>query len=167
MVRIPVVTLGSTIASVLQFIVVVGILVPALATHTQTGAGIVPGNYLQHLNGTIGYLNQSFITPTGANSLQQQMSGVISASANAINPGILQSLGGLAFIPAAFGAFMNSMWNLPGVVINLFSSIFTNTGAVILPFSMFLISAAFLSYFTMIFAFKLLTPITKVEIEDV
>lgn len=175
----PVVTLGSTIAAILQFIVVVGILMPAMLTHTQTGQTIlgpgnfvngnfIPANYVQHLNGTIAYLNQSYLSVSGPNSLQQQMATVVSNTASNINPGILQTLGGLAFIPSAFGFFMNAIYNEPGIIFSLFGSLLSGQGAyIVLPFSVFLISAAILSYFVIIYAMKLMTPISKVEIEDV
>lgn len=171
--------MGSVVASILQFVVVVGILIPVMLTHTTSGQTIfgqgnfingnfIPANYVQHLNGTIQYINQSYLAVSGPNSLQQQMASVVTTSANNINPGILQTLGGLAFIPAAFGLFMNSIFNIPGTITSLWSSLVTGQGAyVVLPFSVLLLSGAITSYFVIIFAMKLITPITKVETEDV
>lgn len=172
-------TLESTVVAVLQFMAVVGILLPVLLTHTQTGQTIfgqgnyVSGNFVApnsivHLQGTLGSLNQTYFVSTGKYSLQQQMSNVVSNSSN-INAGVLQNLGGLAFIPAAFGLFMNSIVSLPNTLFTIIGIIFSGyLGAyVVVPVSILLISGVFATYFVVGFAWKVLTPITKVEIPDV
>lgn len=164
----PSITIGSTTASVIQFVVVMTILSTVLNTHTSSGAGILPIGTANELNGLVNATNQTFISTTSQNSLQTQLRGQYNYSANQINPGILQTLGGLAFIPAAFGQFMLTLWSIPRTMIFIFQTLLTfQSPYVLLPFSVMALSAGLMAYYVMFFVYKLFTPITKTEIEEI
>ena len=164
----PSITIGSTTASVIQFVVVMTILSTVLNTHTTTGAGILPYNTANELNGLVNQTNQTFISTQSQNSLQTQLRTQYNYSANQINPGILQTLGGLAFIPAAFGSFMLTLWSIPRTMIFIFQTLLTfQSPYVLLPFSVMALSAGLMAYYVMFFVYKLFTPITKTEIEEI
>lgn len=161
-------TIGSTFAAVLQFVVIVGVLIPMLITHTDLGGGVLPVNTINHLNGTMNMTNQSYIATSGQNSLRVQMGTAYNQSANNATAGSLQQLGGLAFIPSAWGKLMSVFYNMPGTVNTLITSLLNfQSPYVIFPFSVFVISAALMGYMTFMFILKGLTAITKVELEDV
>ena len=182
----PAFTLSSTIASILQFLAVMVVLSVVINTHTTSGAGVIPINIGVNctagplgdptnamcvgssLNGTINLTSQNYLSTSNQNSLTVQM-GKVYAGSNNINTGILQQFGGLAFIPAAFGAFMDALWNIPKTAISVFEMAATFNGSYIpvLPFSAMMLSGILMAYYVTEFVFKMLTPITKVEVGDI
>ena len=182
----PAFTLSSTIASILQFLAVMVVLSVVINTHTTSGAGVIPMNtgvnctagplgdptnamcIGSHLNGTINLTSQNYVSSENQNSLRVQMTKVYSGS-NVINLPLLQQFGGLAFIPAAFGAFMDALWNIPKTAISVFEMAATFNGSYIavLPFSAMALSGILMAYFVIEFVFKMLTPVTKVSVGDI
>lgn len=170
----PSMTFGTMISSIVQFIVIVGILTPVLLLTTVGGGGVLTPGFAASFNGVVTNSSNFFVNPTGA--LQVGLSQETVANANGIagGAGVLSSIGGLAFIPAAFGEFINLMYRSPGIMLAMFSTLLTpgavGSGAYVnlsLIASMTIISGAFMAYCVAIFAMKLITPIVKTEVEDV
>lgn len=170
----PSMTIGTMLASVLQFIVIVGVLAPVLLLTTVGGGGVLTPGFAASFNGVVTNSSGFFVNPNG--DLQSGLSSITAQNANGLagGAGVLSSLGGLAFIPAAFGSFINLLFRSPGIMLAMFSTLLTpgavGSGAYVnlsLIASMTIISGAFMAYCIAIFAMKLMTPITKVEIEDV
>jgi len=161
-------TLGSALTSVFQFMAIMAIMGIMLNTKTTNGYGLLPENVLIHSAGLINVLNTTYINTTNPNSLTVQLTGQLYNSSNSINVGGLTQLGGLAFIPAAFGLFMQSIFQIPNTILLLFQTLFTLQGAyVVLPFSIMAISGIFMAYMVIEFVMKAFTPISKTEISDI
>ena len=169
----PNVTLGSTVSSVLQWLAVMIILSVVLNARTTTGNGLLPpgvqlnlGNVINTENTT--YLNQSAGGPVHLN-IQQQISSQTANSANYAQLSYLQSLAGLAFIPAYFGQFMSMAFSIPGTIILIVQTLVTQPSSVSawFTFSAVALSSCMMAYYIIIFGFKVISPVVKTEIEEV
>lgn len=162
------ITFGSVLAGVFAWMLIMAFLVPMLVFHTAGGRAMVPGSYAVSLNGTVLMLNNTYVSQTSQNSLAVQLQAQTLSSANSITGTALQTIGGLAFIPAAFGLTMRSMLNIPGTIWNMFTSLLSNTGEyIILPFAIFGVTSLVMSYFIILFCLKGMTPITKTQMEEI
>ena len=170
----PSMTLGTMLASVLQFVVIIGILSPVLVLVTVGGGGVLTPGFAASFNGVVTNSSNFFVNPNGP--LQVGLSQQTAANAKGLDggAGVLSNIGGLAFIPAAFGDFINLMFRSPAILLAMFSTLLTpgavGSGAYIdisLIASMTIISGTFMAYCVAIFAMKLMTPIVKTEMEDV
>ena len=90
----PSMTFGTVIVSILQFIVIVGILSPVLLATTNTGASVVPFGYANSLNSTISNSSTFVLNPKGA--LQVGLINSTQNNAQALNgiAGFASTLGG-------------------------------------------------------------------------
>jgi len=139
-----------------------------LNTRTISGNGILPYNETVQLGAIINTSNGNVSITTDPHSLRVQMGTEFKNTARNVTPGVLSTLGGLAFIPSAFGQFMNSMWNIPGTMIRITESLLAfKNPYVVFPFSMMMITTALMTYYTIMIVMKMLTPITKSEIEEI
>ena len=176
----PSLTLGTQIACILQFIVVIAILNSVLTYKTSTGMTVfgpgtfdaggnfIPTNYLVHLNGTSNSLQQAYISSKNKSSFYLALQNQANTSAGSLSsPNVLTSLGGLAFLPSAFGQFMSSMLNVPNTISSFQTSIFTNTGVIVLPLVMAVISGALLAYVVIVDVAALFGIITKTQPLDI
>jgi hypothetical protein len=166
-------TLGTMLTSIVQFIVIVGILAPVLTLTTIGGGGVLTPGFAASFNDVIANTTNYYVNPNGP--LEIGFNNVTTQTQNGLAVGgALSSIGGLAFIPAGFGLFINLMWNSPQLMLRMFSTLLTpgaaGSGAYItlsVIASMDIISACFLAYCVGVMVMKIMTPISKVEIEDV
>lgn len=165
----PATTIGGVIASILQFLAVMFILSAVINLHTVNGNGIIPSNDLIPITGLVTLENNTYVSNISSNSLVVQIRSIGQQSANSIaTPSILQSIGGLAFIPAYFGQFMILLFNIPYSTVIIFTTLLSDPNiTTLLTFSAMALSAILMAYYIIIFVMKAITPISKVEVEDV
>lgn len=155
-------TLGSMIAAVVQFVVIVVFMQPMISGI----ASMQNANYSHAANSIIAtgaYVNTT-VEGNVILPLQQKASNQ-SVGFGAISPTSLQIFGGLAFMYGAFGAFYNTFTNFPGL---LYQVIMSSASQVIyLPIAIIgILSIAILGYVGVLTVLKFIGFIVKGEPEE-
>lgn len=170
----PSTTIGATVASVLQFIAVMLMLTVVLNARTTTGNGVLPPGVATNVTGLLNNESNAYLNTSPSSNTIIHIRANLGAQTNQTsgslsNIGVLSQLSGLAFIPAAFGLFITTMFQLPNTMITIVNTLLTQPGNVnnLIGFSVLAMSGCLMSYYVIIFSMKLVSPISKTEIEDV
>lgn len=149
------ITLGSEIAAIVQFIIIMAILEPAVQV-------VTPASFAQNFAAlgnaiTINYTTSTASKIIGTFNSTQGFAG--------INAQALQSFGGLSFMIGGFNLLWASFWKFPQMMLYLFQNMFQY-----LPYFPIaiagLLSIIFLSYITVINGLKFWSFIQKVSVEE-
>ena len=81
----PSMTIGTMLASVLQFIVIVGVLAPVLLLTTVGGGGVLTPGFAASFNGVVTNSSGFFVNPNG--DLQSGLSTITAQNANGLAGG--------------------------------------------------------------------------------
>ena len=106
------INIGGQTAAIIQFILFMGLLQPAIAVAT-------PPAFQHQFYGTVNAVILNYTNNVQIPLAQQANS---SSGFNAINPGNLVSFGGLSFVYGAFSSFMSSIYNYPRLLLWIFST---------------------------------------------
>lgn len=150
-------------------------------THTSAGYAVLPFNSANTVSGLVMFENNTYINATPSSSSQihirSNLANETNTSAGSLGntAAILSSLGGLAFIPSAFGLMIETMQRIPGTLLAILNTLATlpqqssQSGAItaVTAFCIIILSGALMSYYVIIFALKLVSPVLKTEAEDV
>lgn len=163
------VTLGSQVAGILQFVIIMGIALPVFAGCISVSLGnvrcAIPGAFASTYNGLLWQTNQTIYGSILQNTSTQAANGPGSIQSAINNP--QYTIGG--FLYAGLGSFLINMANSPVMLLNIMSTSFSNFS----PFDvaalaiMGSLSTIMAGYILFINAVKMISAIQKVIMEEV
>lgn len=175
----PTFTLSGAVVAILSWIVIMSLLNVIITTPSSNGTYLLGNTLTSNVVNIVKSINNSYTnTSSGSNSLVVNSAQSLNKTAKTLNgsAGVLATIGGYAFLPSGMATFIITTFTMPYTMIRIVSTLLQ--GAVlngpsgtfyiaIIPFSISIITSAFVVWYVLEFVYKLLTPITKTEVGDI
>lgn len=160
------VTIGGMIAGIVQFVIMLTLLGPAIQYST-------PVAFRQNFtatyfpNGTINDTGLVYkVNATFTENLSSPLTKEVNHSTTSYqSAGYLQQFGGLAFVPLGLGSMFNTIKQAPAIIKLIFDTSFTNPILAKIA-GLVLISSLIFGYILILLALKMIGWITKVNVEE-